>query len=77
MLFIKKPKSILGYVKTLFAILFKRHHKKEYFEYFKTDYIKINSEIGIPWTIDGEFGGRKKDIEIQNINRAIEYIIPI
>ena len=77
MLFVKKPKNAWGYVKTVFAILFKKHHKKEYFEYFKTDYIKIKSKIGIPLTIDGEYGGRRKEIEIRNINKAIEYIIPI
>ena len=52
MLFIKKPKNGWGYVKTLFAVLFRRHNNKKYFEYFKTDYIKIKSKIGIPWTID-------------------------
>ena len=30
-----------------------------------------------PWTIDGEFGGRKKEVEINNINMAIEYVIPM
>ena len=29
MLFIKKPKNFLGYLKTVFAILFKRHHKNK------------------------------------------------
>ena len=52
MLFVKKPKNTWGYIKTLFAILFKKHHNKKYFEYFKTDSIKLKSEIGIPWTID-------------------------
>lgn len=77
MLFIKKPNSIWGYIKTIFAILFKKHHKKQYFEYYKSDKIKITSEMGIPWTIDGEFGGRRKEVQINNINMAIEYIIPI
>ncbi len=52
MLFVRKPKNFIGYVKTIFAILFKKHHKKEYFEYFQTDKIKIKSKIGIPWTMD-------------------------
>ena len=77
MLFIKKPKNILGYIKTINAILLKQHYKKQYFEYFQTNKIKISSKIGIPWTIDGEFGGRKKEVEIKNINKAIEYVIPM
>ena len=60
MLFIKKPKNIWGYVKTIFAILFKKHNKKEYFEHFKTDSIKITSEVGIPWTIDRRIWRKKK-----------------
>ncbi len=60
MLFIKKPKSFLGYIKTIFAILFKKHDKKEYFEYYQTDKIKITSEVGIPWTMDRRIWGKKK-----------------
>lgn len=77
MLFIKRPHGIIGYAKTIFAILFRKHNNKKYFEYYQTDRIRITSETGIPWTIDGEFGGRKKEVEINNINMAIEYIIPM
>lgn len=77
MLFIKKPKNAWGFVKMLFAVLLKKHSNKKYFEFYQTDRIKIKSKIGIPWTIDGEFGGRKKEVEIQNINKAVEYIIPM
>ena len=60
MLFIKKTRNIWGYVKTIFAILFKQHNKKEYFEYYQSDKIKIVSEIGIPWTIDRRVWRKKK-----------------
>ena len=60
MLFIRKPKNLFGYVKTIFALLFKKHHKKQYFEYFKTDKIKITSKIGIPWTVDRRIWGKEK-----------------
>lgn len=60
MLFIRKPKNLFGYIKTIFAILLKKHHKKQYFEYFKTDKIKITSKIGIPWTVDRRIWGKEK-----------------
>ena len=60
MLFVKKPKNIFGYVKTLFAVLLKKHSNKKYFEYFKTDKIKIKSKIGLLWTIDRRVRGKKK-----------------
>lgn len=52
MLFIKRPHSIVGWIQTMFALLFKQHQKKKYFEYFQTNEIKIKSEVGIPWTLD-------------------------
>ena len=60
MLFIRKPKKFSGYIKTVFAILFKKHNKKKYFEYFKTNKIKITSKAGIPWTIDRRIWRKKK-----------------
>lgn len=77
MLFIKKPQTICQWIGIIFAILFKQHHKKKYFEYFQSDNINLKSKTGITWTLDGEYGGRKKEIEIKNIPMAIEYIIPI
>lgn len=60
MLFIKKPHSIWQYVKTIFAILFKQHHKKQYFEYYQTNKIRIKSSMSIPWTIDRRIWRKKK-----------------
>ena len=60
MLFIKRPHGIIGYTKTIFAILFRKHNKKQYFEYYQTDKIKIISKTGIPWTIDRRIWRKKK-----------------
>lgn len=77
MLFIKRPRKISEWIGVVFALLFKQHHKKKYFEYFQTNEIEIKSEIGITWTLDGEYGGRKKQVKIKNIPMAIDYIIPM
>ncbi len=60
MLFIRKPNSFWGYIKTVFAILFKQHSKKKYFEYYQTDKIKIKSSTNIPWTVDRRIRRKKK-----------------
>ena len=60
MLFIKKPKNIIGYIKTIISIIFKQHQNKKYFEYFQTNKIKITSNMGIPWTIDRRIWRKKK-----------------
>ena len=74
-LLIKKPKNIIGWLKMLVLVIIKKH-KDKYFYYFQTDKIEINSEKNLTWTLDGEYGGRKKEIIIKNNKEAIEYIIP-
>ena len=44
--------------------------------YFKTGKAVVTAEEEIPWTLDGEFGGRVTDVTIQNHSRAIEMIVP-
>lgn len=40
---------------------------------FKTDHIKLRCESQkIPWTLDGEFGGNHKEVEISIKNKAIK-----
>ncbi len=75
-LLIKKPKKLLEWIKILNLLIIKKHSKK-YFYYFQTDKIEIKSEQNLTWTIDGEYGGRKKEITIKNNKEAIEYVIPI
>lgn len=60
MLFIKRPQGFCGYVKTIFALLLKKHNNKKYFEYYQTNKIRITSEIGIPWTMDRRIWRQKK-----------------
>lgn len=43
---------------------------------FSTDHLKITSEVPVPWTTDGEFGGEFTEVELRNINRAINIIVP-
>lgn len=50
-LFIKRPKNIIGWIKTLFLLAVKKH-KKKYFYYFQTDKIEIESKQKLTWTLD-------------------------
>lgn len=75
-LLIKRPKNIFGWIRMLNLLILKRHDRK-YFYYAQTDKIEFKSEQNLTWTIDGEYGGRKKEIFIKNNKEAIEYVIPI
>lgn len=41
----------------------------------KTDHIRITTQEEIAWTMDGEFGGTHKEVEIVNEKRAIKIMV--
>lgn len=43
---------------------------------FKTASLRVESQEEIPWTLDGEFGGRHQDVEIVNKKEALQIWIP-
>lgn len=77
MLFIKKPENFIKWINTIILLAFRRHYNTKYFYYFQTNKIRINSNQNISWTIDGEYGGRKKEVIIDNKHKAIKFIIPL
>ena len=42
---------------------------------FKTDRVTIESEKEIPWTLDGEFGGKHTKVKISNKHQAIQIMV--
>lgn len=42
---------------------------------FKTDKISFSSEVEVPWTLDGEYGGIHMAAEIKNCYRAVEIMV--
>ena len=43
---------------------------------FKTDKISFDVDEEIPWTLDGEFGGKHVDVTIENKNKALKILVP-
>lgn len=43
---------------------------------FKTSYLKIEAEEEVAWTLDGEFGGRQKEVIIENQKQALHIMVP-
>ena len=43
---------------------------------FKTKSLRMTAKEKISWTLDGEFGGEFKKVELNNVNRAIKIIVP-
>jgi len=71
-LFIRHPKNIIDLQNIMNAMLAKEPN--DYIRFFLSNYVKVTSELEIPWTLDGEFGGDLKEVEIKNHNRALSIL---
>ena len=72
---VKKPKKKTGIIGIAINILLKKYNSKK-FIYLQGSNIKITSKKHLNWTLDGEYGGRKKDIQIINNKQALTMVIP-
>jgi len=55
--------------------LFNQEFDEENVRMFCTDKIKITSDKKMPWTLDGEYGGKYIDTEIEVMKHAVDLII--
>ena len=67
---IKKPKNTIELQNIIASLLIEEFDSK-YMYVFKTGEITFQSEEEIPWTLDGEFGGKRKITKIVNHKQAI------
>ena len=74
-IFIRKPKSILGYFKILSSFFRKEYSENEYIIFARSNKFEIETDEEINWTIDGEYAGKTKKVEIINLQKAIEFAI--
>ena len=42
---------------------------------FKTDRVCITAEEEVTWTLDGEFGGAHREVEIRNLKQRVEILV--
>ena len=72
---IKRPKSALEMNNILQALLLKDIDTDSMY-CFRTNHIQIEAREEIPWTLDGEFGGKHKSVEINNLKQAFTIMRP-
>lgn len=58
------------------TLLVKREFDPKFFYTFQTDRIRFEFPAAVKWTIDGEFGGAVRNVDIENHNSAVEIIVP-
>ena len=72
---IKTPKNPIALQEIIAALLIEQVDTKHMYT-FKTKKITFDSGEEIPWTLDGEFGGEQDYVEIENVQKAMEIMVP-
>lgn len=72
---IKTPKNSIALQEIIAALLIEQVDTKHMYT-FKTKKITFDSVEEIPWTLDGEFGGEQDYVEIENVQKAMEIMVP-
>ncbi len=72
---VKTPSKLMELQEILIALMSGKGDMKNV-RSFKTDHLIFNADQDVAWTLDGEFGGSLRYVEITNNNRAVEMIVP-
>ena len=67
---ITKPKNPMD-MQEIIAGLMSGKDNSDLIYTFKTSRIRIQSDEAVAWTLDGEYGGDHKEVEIRNLHRAL------
>lgn len=59
----------------ILASLTKLIDDTDYIYSFKTDKVTFLSEEEVPWTLDGEFGGRTREVAVKNERQALSIMV--
>ena len=71
---IKTPRNAIE-LQEIITSLLRGEMDSNYIISYKTRQVVIRSEIAIPWTLDGEYGGDHKEVEICCHQKAVNIIV--
>lgn len=71
---IKMPKNAIE-LNEIIINLTMRKDETDLIYSLKAEQIRFYSKEDIPWTLDGEFGGEHKEVEVRNCHKALEIMI--
>ena len=74
-LLIKEPKNLFDTLKIMIKVI-RGNFKDNSIYHFRTDKLHIDSVDNCGWSIDGEYGGNSKDIDIVNEKKWSHYLVP-
>lgn len=74
-LLIENPDNLIELQEILDCIIRKKYDNQK-IKFFKTGSVIVHGSHGTDWTLDGEHAIGTDKIEIKNINKAIDFIVP-
>ncbi len=72
-LLIRTPRTPLELTNILSYMILKEE-RSEYVYRFRTSRLRIRSEEPVDWVLDGEFGGSRTEVEMENLSKRIEIL---
>ena len=75
-LLIRTPKTPLELSGIVTGLLMKEEEKSELVYKFKTSRLHIEAQEPVDWVLDGEFGGSRTEVSVENLPRQIEILCP-
>ena len=75
LIFFRKPRHPAD-VSRIASWMFKQNKDNESVIYTHAASVRITSEEYIPWTVDGEFEGYNKEVQIEAVHGSINFVCP-
>ncbi|MGN0432177.1 MAG: diacylglycerol/lipid kinase family protein [Lachnospiraceae bacterium] len=60
----------------LISALLEQNTESEFIYWFKTSELTVEAQEAIAWTLDGEYGGEHKKVQIKDFKEAMQIIVP-
>ncbi len=75
-LMIRMPRTALE-LKDILSSMILKEEQSEYVYRFKTSRLSLSFQEPADWVLDGEFGGSRTEVEIENLTRKICIVTPV
>lgn len=73
-LLIRMPRTPVD-LSNIVSYMFLKEEPNEYVYKFKTSSIRMTSDTGVDWVLDGEYGGNRTEVNIGNIRERIKILL--
>ena len=73
-LLIRMPRTPVD-LSNIVSYMFLKEEPNEYVYKFKTSSIRMTSEWGVDWVLDGEYGGTRTEVNIGNLKERIQILL--